>query len=158
MLLERRWDLYAHICGKSSYEFMHMASFEDIPGMWSTLNNVPFDKTGLLLHKSKLIDGFSIFQAGVEPMWEDPVNAKGLDLTARGVSPGENAQKDIINAVLRMCGETFPAWVVGVRLVVKSGKHGKLEIWTSGDAVVSEALSCLHGCLGHLRFSVNKHV
>ena len=80
------------------------------------------------------IEAVGVFQEGVFPAWEDPVNAKGSDFSFRKQMDERAVKKNWKKLVFSLVGETFPysEEVVGVRIVDK-GRQIKWEIWVKFD-------------------------
>jgi hypothetical protein len=81
------------------------------------------------------IEAVGVFEEGILPAWEDPVNAKGSDFNFRKQMDESTLRKNWKKLVFSLIGETFPASedVVGVRIVDK-GRHIKCEIWVKYDS------------------------
>lgn len=86
--------------------------------------------------EEKIIDGLLLFQSGIKPEWEDPLNKNGcsFDGNFKNLEPFEIDQlwQDI---VLALIGENFPysQFITGIRFLDRMKKHStvKIEIWIS---------------------------
>ena len=86
----------------------------------------------------KRIGTFSMFKKGIEPVWEDKVNAAGGEYQLR--LSVENANLDLLNqfwetVIIDLATKRFPHsdQIAGVRIVDKSGAGRdafRLEFWT----------------------------
>lgn len=97
------------------------------------------------------IDSVGIFVEGIEPAWEDPMNAMGCDIYAKIQAPID-ALKDIWDRfVFGVIGETIPhsEVITGVRIVEKMRGTTKFELWLSCDVgpVADEIRSYFEGVL-----------
>ncbi|KAJ3335980.1 hypothetical protein HDU83_009761, partial [Entophlyctis luteolus] len=75
---------------------------------------------------------FHVFQSGVKPMWEDPLNEKGGKWVAQ-VPKAKMAEFDTLwlNTVLSVIGESFEDAGEVVGAVVSVRRHGnRLAVWT----------------------------
>lgn len=84
---------------------------------------------------SSPIESVGIFEEGVMPAWEDPVNSKGSDFSFRKNVDEANIKEIWKKLVFYLVGETMALSeeVVGVRIVDKQ-KAFKCEIWVRFDA------------------------
>jgi len=102
---------------------------------------VPVYTTGTAdqLEKSR-ISGFSLFENGIEPKWEDETNIKGSELQfLLNLSPAQQNYPEFVNpfweeVVLNLISGHFPEsdQIAGVRLSDKSKGEGlviRLEVW-----------------------------
>jgi hypothetical protein len=103
----------------------------------------------------KVVDGrsikaFSLFKKGIEPTWEDPLNAKGSELTAIRAFNLEVLDVLWENLIFGLIGEAIEESdeICGVRVVdqMKKAKVSyKLEVWlkTTDDVVCNKIRSRL---------------
>jgi hypothetical protein len=133
-------------------------SFSTIAGFWSLFNHLPQPSAAFTFPNQMAIDGqhlkaFSIFKCGIEPTWEDPVNAKGGELSCRAKIKPELLDAIWTNVVLAFVGHNLPS-VVGVRVVDNSFRHSnvqqsKIELWFGADVRVSDVRQELEAALAH---------
>jgi hypothetical protein len=76
------------------------------------------------------IESVGVFMTGVNPAWEDPVNAKGSDFSFRKSMEEQSLKEVWKRLVFTLIGETFPSSedVIGVRIVDKQ-RNFKCEVW-----------------------------
>eukprot|EP00921_Rhytidocystis_pertsovi_P020482 GHVQ01032679.1.p1 GENE.GHVQ01032679.1~~GHVQ01032679.1.p1 ORF type:complete len:248 (-),score=37.80 GHVQ01032679.1:338-1081(-) len=124
-----------------------IASFKSVQEFWRLWNHMP--QPSELLNSKRmvreaddalhLVDALMIFKEGIEPMWEDPLNARGghFEYKLTRNVPGPQIDEYWNNLVLGMIGGNLEEgdMVTGVRLVDKlnSGRvgHGfiRIEVW-----------------------------
>lgn len=148
----------------SSYKEV-MSSVDTVELFWRTWNNLPKirDMVGStyvqLNHKS--VNGFSIFEKGVLPEWEDKENKNGCELWSRFTVPLEQAEHLWMNVCLLIVGGSLSESVTGARFIVKSFKQGrmnaKLEIWLRTSDAAKLVMSQLVHICRDLSFLVSSH-
>ena len=141
--LSSRWSWYAHVAFQGTYKqsYLKIYDFDTIQMFWRLWNNIPtvariFSGKEIGLIEGQTIAGYSIFQQGVLPEWEDLTNASGGEWWVRhsmGSSCIEDMWKDLCMALV---GNRLER-VVGIRLIYKSASRGKanfkIEAWFSKE-------------------------
>jgi hypothetical protein len=69
----------------------------------------------------KPIDGICVFEENISPMWEDPINGNGCDLSVKEKFSFTDLPDIWSRLVFGVIGETFPraSDIVGCRIVDK---------------------------------------
>eukprot|EP00968_Pinguiococcus_pyrenoidosus_P003586 scaffold237_cov233-Pinguiococcus_pyrenoidosus.AAC.9 len=146
--LHRRWALRVHFGDeKGEWAGLHrvVATVASVEEFWRALDTLPhvsdvfFDGVERRRLQNRLVESFSLFEEGVEPIWEDPHNAKGGEYACKdGVPPDriDGIWEDLLCAVV---GEVLDPGreITGVRVVDKSGssrkrdepRHYRVELW-----------------------------
>ncbi|KAF8064643.1 EIF4E1 [Scenedesmus sp. PABB004] len=111
-------------------------SFDSVEDFWCLYNNI---KAPSQLQPSAT---YYLFKDGIEPKWEDPMNAHGGSWVANAPrTPNGRATLDAwwLHAVLACIGEQFDEGdeVCGVTVNIRAGKD-RIELWTKTAA--NEAL------------------
>ncbi len=150
--LQNSWTLWFFKNDRSkSWEenLREVVTFDTIEDFWALYNHVEL--------ASRLGTGsdYSVFKAGVKPMWEDPANAKGgrwllnLDKKQRGVAL-DNAWLEVL---LCLVGEAFDAHgeVVNGAVVSIRTRGDKIGVWLGNAKAANSVLDvgrCLKSRLG----------
>lgn len=151
--LERKWVAYAHFVG-NDYVFMRLGgdyTVSNLKEFWRTfayfsgyLPSLP----NVQLRGQGWVEGFSLFEEGVLPQWEDPSNKDGGEVVARGFPPSSicEASKSVFCGLV---GEHLGDEVTGVRVILKSKKRveGKVEVWHRSGPSPSDMLLRLRDSL-----------
>ena len=155
--LWREWVWYAHLASDGDYcaNYCKVCNFSTIRSFWQLWNNVlPVeriffgDEYGVA--QNKTVMGYSIFQEGIVPEWEDPRNREGSELCYRATLTAEELERVWRELTLLLIGyDECSALVYGIRLVSKPYRgvrnNFKVEIWLS-DAL-QQTTSAVHGML-----------
>lgn len=146
-LLQRQWMFWYHTpCNdddkyEGSRECLHKEGIKSVFDFWCHFNNIrgPSDFIGANQRAFKRpIAGWSFFETGIKPDWEDPKNVNGMSLTFKIQSDGPTINNIWREILLGLVGETIPHSnsIVGARITYKN-KTFRLELWTSiGDLFV----------------------
>ncbi|KAJ3349810.1 hypothetical protein HDU83_000257, partial [Entophlyctis luteolus] len=130
--LNRRWTLWFDAQQKRANQvnwhdaLKNVIEFDTVEDFWGIYNNTV--KASCLAPGSN----FHVFQSGVKPMWEDPLNEKGGKWVAQ-VPKAKMAEFDTmwLNTVLSLIGESFEDADEVVGAVVSVRRQGKrLAVWT----------------------------
>jgi hypothetical protein len=153
------WQLYLHFRSQpGSYKQAFMAwgnEFDSIGGFWShfnalTLPSMTFTPPHQLGVEGNQIKAFSIFRGGVEPTWEDPVNAIGGESFCRCHLEKVVLDEIWTTLVLACVGQRLPG-VVGVRVVDNSFRgaptQSKVELWYPENIDPVDILPLVRGVL-----------
>ena len=135
-----RWRLYAHTAasdGDYSSALIELARWAAFRDCFAALNSVasPHDAFGgasYCLVRGAALTGYSVFRDGVAPAWEDPANASGGTLCARGALPAPSLAPAWHLLCVMMCNEELDG-ATGARIASRRDRrHGlmhKLEVW-----------------------------
>lgn len=156
--LERTWVIWEMWNTSDMVNYgANMQQIGSFSTMWDFLQhweNLPHSQPGFYFSNFKEsterrieglpfpIEAVGIFEQGINPAWEDPVNAKGSDFCIRK-SMDEALIKDMWKKlVFSLVGETIALSeeVVGVRIVDK-GRNFKCEVWVKFDAEARSELT-----------------
>lgn len=153
------WQLYLHFRSQpGSYKQAFLAwgaEFDSIGGFWSHFNalsppSATFTPPNQLGVQGQQIKAFSIFRGGVEPTWEDPVNAVGGEIFCRCHLETDVLDEMWLTLVLACVGDRLPG-VVGVRVVDNSFRgaptQSKIELWYPEDTDPTDFGSMITGVL-----------
>jgi len=161
-VFQHPWQLFLHFRsnpGRYAQSFMpYGAQVSDAAEFWSTFNALAapsraFTPPHQMAVGRALVKAFSLFAAGIDPTWEDPVNAAGGELSCRCFLRPELLD-EMWQTVALACvgGQLAGLGVVGVRAVdnslnVPHGTQSKIEVWHSGaaddDAIRASVLALL---------------
>ncbi|KAJ3071160.1 hypothetical protein HDU98_005736 [Podochytrium sp. JEL0797] len=130
--LNRQWTLWFDSQQKRATQsnwhdsLKNLITFDTVEDFWGVYNNV--------IKASSLSAGsnFHLFQAGIQPMWEDPQNEKGGKWVAQ-VAKSKNAEMDNLwlQTVLSVIGECFEDADEVLGCVVSVRRNGnRLAVWT----------------------------
>ncbi|KAK8779967.1 hypothetical protein V5799_018692 [Amblyomma americanum] len=140
--LEHSWSLWYYKKDRSrswQENLLEISSFDTVEDFWALYNHVEFP--------SKLPSGcdYSLFKAGIKPMWEDPRNKQGgrwlfnmskNELGTSGVSKNEGPT-DLdhcwLEVLLCLIGEGFGEFsddVCGAVVQIRN-KVDKISVWTA---------------------------
>eukprot|EP00922_Rhytidocystis_sp_ex-Travisia-forbesii_P060486 GHVS01089639.1.p1 GENE.GHVS01089639.1~~GHVS01089639.1.p1 ORF type:complete len:249 (+),score=63.72 GHVS01089639.1:299-1045(+) len=163
--LQHVWHIWEQVVpqkdsGDYSENTKAIASFRTVQEFWRLWNHMP--QPSELLNSKRmvreaddalhLVDALMIFKEGVEPMWEDPVNARGghFEYKLNRSQGGDVIDEYWNNLVLGMIGGNLEdgGIITGVRLVDKlnsgRGSHAfiRIEVWFTNfeDAKSKEEL------------------
>eukprot|EP00922_Rhytidocystis_sp_ex-Travisia-forbesii_P060485 GHVS01089638.1.p1 GENE.GHVS01089638.1~~GHVS01089638.1.p1 ORF type:complete len:250 (+),score=47.85 GHVS01089638.1:206-955(+) len=150
--LQHIWHIWEQVVpqkdsGDYSENTKAIASFRTVQEFWRLWNHMP--QPSELLNSKRmvreaddalhLVDALMIFKEGVEPMWEDAVNARGghFEYKLNRSAGGDQIDEYWNNLVLGMIGGNLEEGgiITGVRLVDKlnSGRGGqgciRIEVW-----------------------------
>jgi hypothetical protein len=72
-----------------------------------------------------------MFESGVNPTWEDPVNARGADFSVKRKMSLDQLKEIWERIVFAIIGETleFSKAITGCRIVDKLRNQYKVEVW-----------------------------
>jgi translation initiation factor 4E len=145
--LERKWTFWMHKpCFEGDYENtrkpLRTQPIESVQEFWRYYNNIPapssfFSKGGkrTIIGGIKL-EGWSFFQFGTKPDWEDGHNKNGATIVFKSAYTIEEIDQVWVNALMALIGEQFEESlsITGIR-VIDRGASYRLEVWTdSADA------------------------
>lgn len=131
--LKYTWTFYDHIKSDSNtYQAntRKLCEFDNVIKFWQIFNNYP--KPSSLFNNGackptmggKEISSLSLFKKGIEPIWEDPVNKLGAEISKRRFkrnNPLEEIDKDWFDIIMACVGEQLDPSITGVRVVDSSG-------------------------------------
>ncbi|KAI8607683.1 translation initiation factor eIF 4e-like domain-containing protein, partial [Chytriomyces sp. MP71] len=130
--LNRQWTLWFDSQQKRANQhnwhdsLKNLITFESVEDFWGVYNNV--------IKASALSAGsnFHLFQAGIQPMWEDPQNEKGGKWVAQVTKPRAPELDNLwLNTMLSVIGESFADASEILGAVVSVRRHGnRLSLWT----------------------------
>ncbi|ORY36306.1 putative eukaryotic initiation factor 4E [Rhizoclosmatium globosum] len=130
--LNRRWTLWFDSQQKRATQsnwhdaLKNLITFDTVEDFWGVYNNV-IKASGLSAGSN-----FHLFQAGIEPMWEDPQNEKGGKWVAQ-VTKARASELDTLwlNTILSVIGENFEDAEEILGAVVSVRRQGnRLGLWT----------------------------
>lgn len=136
------WQLYLHFRSEpGSYKQAFLpfgTAFDSIGAFWSHFNALPapsaaFTPPRQMGAQGQALKAFSLFVGGVDPTWEDPVNAVGGEVFCRCHLEVPVLDEIWLTLVLACVGARLPG-VVGVRAVDNSFRgvkdtQSKIEVW-----------------------------
>ena len=143
--LNRSWTIWEHRSGGKNYQdnLSDIATINNVIQFWKYWIGIPRpseffyvkNETRLTLGQRDVI-GFSVFEKGVTPCWEDPKNINGGEWRIRkfkNFSELDNVWNDL---VLMLIGENYDEnlKIIGVRVVDSSNKEKNkalynIEVW-----------------------------
>lgn len=152
--LTRSWRFHLHFrstAGRYAHSITPFGeAFTTVAGFWRVFNALPspsacFMPPAQMGVGRQQLKAFSLFASGVEPTWEDPINAVGGEVFCRCHLSSEAFDGMWETVALACVGGMFDdARVVGVRAVDNSFKgqdetQSKVEVWhedvSTGDTV-----------------------
>jgi hypothetical protein len=136
-----------------------VACFNDLISFWKVWNTIPHsdplnfvqyfaeededhEYRGKTVAKHYIVNGapkkisaLSLFKTGIEPAWEDPVNAKGGEFSINITCAKEDIKPVWDNLVLETISNDFPSSekVCGLRLLDKQTNF-RVEVWVSHNS------------------------
>ena len=136
-----------------------VACFNDLVSFWKVWNTIPHSdplnfvqyfagegedhefkgktvaKHYIVKGAPKKISALSLFKTGIEPAWEDPVNAKGGEFSITTSCSKEDIKTVWDNLVLETISSDFPSSekVCGLRLLDKHTNF-RVEVWVSHNS------------------------
>ena len=151
--LQNSWTLWYYKNDRSkSWEenLREVVTFSTIEDFWALYNHIEL--------ASRLATGsdYSIFKAGIKPMWEDAANANGgrwllnLDKKQRAV----NLDQAWLEVLLCLIGESFgekDGEIVNGAVVSIRNRGDKIGVWLGNSKAgqsITEVGRCLKGRLG----------
>lgn len=171
--LECKWSWYAHMDGGGAYgsSVARLGSFDSVNDFWRYHHHVPAPGTVFcgeralqlpqMFGRGCVASGFAVFREGVYPAWEDPRNAKGCDLCARGSHTPDGLNEMWRDLLLALISEQLGSNVVGVRLAHKRDRRTsvvwhKFEVWCD-DLATAQVLRELEIRFPALAFTIVPH-
>ena len=146
--LERKWCWWYHIKNfEQSYNDNQIliGEFNNVIDFWRFFNNIPnpeawlTSQTGLKKINGTFWSSLSLFEKGIEPKWEDPVNSKGGEISLRKYKNVSTISSHWLDLILSIIGEQFKYSedIVGIRIVDSSIVESsfkkrflyRIEIW-----------------------------
>jgi hypothetical protein len=140
------WEMWDQSIGvSSSYgdKMKKVGSFSSLVSFWQYWHALPHADPRLIFtdypqgtrrtYGDIKIDAVGVFQTGIEPAWEDPMNRQGCDISLK-VRVNFDVLKEIWDRlVFGIIGETVPSShkITGVRIVEKYKGLTKIELWLS---------------------------
>uniref|UniRef100_A0A7S2XVT5 Eukaryotic translation initiation factor 4E n=1 Tax=Fibrocapsa japonica TaxID=94617 RepID=A0A7S2XVT5_9STRA len=142
--LENTWSIWEHRATKNQGDWagnmQKICTFATVEDFWAYYNHIPkpsaifYDGQTRKRVGDRQLESLSIFKEGINPEWEDPVNAKGGEFSCRKTFDPVTLDKLWENLLMGIIGETID-WadhISGARVVDKSkGTRAvyKLELW-----------------------------
>ncbi|KAI8848369.1 translation initiation factor eIF 4e-like domain-containing protein [Chytridium lagenaria] len=130
--LQHKWTLWYDSQQKKATQsnwhdnLKNLITVETVEDFWGVYNNV--------IKATQLVAGsnFHFFKAGVQPMWEDPFNAKGGKWVTQ---VHKNKKKELdslwMNTILACIGEVFDDSEEVCGAVVSVRRHAdRISLWT----------------------------
>ena len=113
---------------------------EDFWHHWSTLphcdprklfSNYQENYTTVVEGLNKTVEAFALFEEGVNPTWEDPVNTLGADFSIKRAMNLETLKNIWEKLVFTLIGENLALSkaITGCRIVDKQRGQYKVEVW-----------------------------
>jgi hypothetical protein len=142
--LSRSWRFHLHFrstAGRYAHSITPFGeAFSTVAGFWRVFNALPQPSASFMPPVQmgvgrQQLKAFSLFEAGIEPTWEDPINAVGGEVFCRCHLSAEAFDGMWETVALACVGGLFDdARVVGVRAVDNSFKgqgetQSKVEVW-----------------------------
>lgn len=139
--LQRRWIFWMHEpCFDGKYDNtrkpLHSVPISSVQEFWRYYNNIPepsrfFCKDGERKTVGGVtLEGWSFFEEGVKPDWEDGKNKKGNTITFKAAFTSEEIDEVWKNSLVGLVGEMIEQseHVTGIR-VIDRGPNFRLEVW-----------------------------
>ena len=186
--LERTWTIWEmwsqNPQNQENYKenMQPVGDFECLHSFWQHWNYLPHAVPSDLFYDLKSnqqpmvypeqisVDAVSVFETGVIPAWEDPVNKTGCTVSVRRQVQPEKIKEVWDRLVMSIIGESLPfsEQVVGCRVVSKQ-KFTKFEVWLKltcaqddFQVIVSSVVDALNASVGEVfrrsEVSINDHI
>ena len=159
--LRRNWAIWEHRCDGERYQdnLNNIGEFNDIITFWKYWINMPKPSEYFYTKNENRIKlggrqvvGFSIFEKGINPSWEDPRNINGGEWRIRKFKNFSELDDIWLEAACMLVGENFDDEfkIVGVRVVDSSNpsKNKQLynvEVWFEDTTKHKEIEELLKG-------------
>lgn len=153
MAFQDKWTLWEQYETKYSSDYKNtmqkVACFNDPVSFWKVWNTVPHSDPLNFIHyyeeenaesavakhyvvrgQEHKISAVSLFKTGIIPAWEDPVNAKGGEFSAKLHCTKEEIKPIWEEIILEIISSSFPNsdQVCGIRMLDKAQMF-KVEVW-----------------------------
>jgi len=144
--LERTWTLWETLRGRvdQRHEIYRnntkaLGEFSTLHEFWQYWHYIDHSDPHYLFSKifteeAASVEAVCIFEQGIEPAWEDPVNVEGCDISVRKKFDPQKLKEFWNKLVFSIIGETLPfsEEVAGCRIVDKVPFY-KVELWWKTD-------------------------
>lgn len=152
LTLARKWRFRGHTLQSREHGYCHQFvplgrdAVCTVADYWRLFNNIPVPgkSADWCIHVTarRPLESVSLFQDGVVPAWEDPVNANGSTLTVVwGQDWSDETTRSVWrNLTMALVGETLPFGddVVGLRATLPFNRRkGRMEVWLRGPTTTT---------------------
>jgi len=141
--LNHKWVLWEHKTGGSNYQenLGQISEFDTVEGFWKLIPHIPLPSAFFQDKKNKRLSvgnrnvvGYSLFQDGIRPCWEDPKNIEGGEWRIRKFRNLDDVDKVWQDVVFSMIGERHNLKLRGARVVDSSNEQKRrimynVEVW-----------------------------
>ena len=141
------WNLNTESTPSSSKNLASIGEFDNLHYFWQHWNYIPHANPAMLFENpetkvkviienlNQSIEAIGLFESGIEPLWEDPVNKSGSDFFFEIDSFEFNKIKEVWDRIVfSLIGETlvYSEEIAGCRIVDRKRVY-RFEIWTKFD-------------------------